>query len=152
MELGIVGSGVLSFAIAVIWSDGTSCGHTHGRETRDVTFLYTHKMEAARLPIYQNVTSQKTNCGSHYCKNLFLIEWLFSSWVWALAVPVHLGLKNGPFVPHNLVSGRGSPIPLQKFQMEPREPKISPIWTFRLYFPTCIITLCILMLCFVLLL
>jgi hypothetical protein len=33
---------------------------------------------------------------------------------------MHLGLINGPFVPHNLISAQGSPVPLPKFQMAPR--------------------------------
>jgi len=32
---------------------------------------------------------------------------------------MHLGLKNGPFVPHNLIPGHRSPVPLLKFQMAP---------------------------------
>ena len=35
-------------------------------------------------------------------------------------VPIHLGLKNGPFVPHNLIAVQESPVPLLKFQMAPR--------------------------------
>jgi hypothetical protein len=35
-------------------------------------------------------------------------------------VPVHLGLKNGPFVPHNLITVQGIPITLLKFQITPR--------------------------------
>ena len=38
----------------------------------------------------------------------------------ALAVPMHLGLIDGPFVPHNLISAQESPAPLPKFQMAPR--------------------------------
>jgi len=33
---------------------------------------------------------------------------------------MHLGLIDGPFVPHNLISTQESPIPLLKFQMAPR--------------------------------
>jgi len=33
---------------------------------------------------------------------------------------MHLGLINGPFVPHNLISAQDSPVPLPKFQMAPR--------------------------------
>jgi len=33
---------------------------------------------------------------------------------------MHLGLINGPFVPHNLISAQESPVPLLKFQMAPR--------------------------------
>jgi len=31
-----------------------------------------------------------------------------------------LGLINGPFVPHNLISAKESPVPVSKFQMAPR--------------------------------
>ena len=34
-------------------------------------------------------------------------------------VPMHLGLIDGPFVPHNLISAQESPVPLPKFQMAP---------------------------------
>jgi len=33
---------------------------------------------------------------------------------------MHLGLIDGPFVPHNLLSDQESPVPLPKFQMAPR--------------------------------
>jgi hypothetical protein len=33
---------------------------------------------------------------------------------------MHRGLKNGPFVPHNLTPVQGSPVPLPNFQMAPR--------------------------------
>jgi len=36
---------------------------------------------------------------------------------------MHLGLMDGPFVPHNLILAEASPVPLPKFQMSPR-PKI----------------------------
>jgi len=32
-------------------------------------------------------------------------------------VPMHLGLKNRPFVPHHLIPDSRSPVPLAKFQM-----------------------------------
>ena len=32
-------------------------------------------------------------------------------------VPMHLGLIDGPFVPHNLISAQESPVPLPKFWM-----------------------------------
>ena len=35
-------------------------------------------------------------------------------------VPMHLGLIDGPFVPHNPISNQESPVPLLKFQMAPR--------------------------------
>jgi hypothetical protein len=35
-------------------------------------------------------------------------------------VPMHLGLIDGPFVPHNLISTQESPVPLLKIQMAPR--------------------------------
>jgi len=40
-------------------------------------------------------------------------------WVQALTVLLHLGLIDGPFVPHN-ISAQESPVPLPKFQMAPR--------------------------------
>jgi hypothetical protein len=33
---------------------------------------------------------------------------------------MHLGLKNRPFMPHNLIPVQGSPVPLLKFKMAPR--------------------------------
>jgi hypothetical protein len=33
---------------------------------------------------------------------------------------MHLGLTDGPFVPHNLISAQDSPLPLPKFQISPR--------------------------------
>jgi hypothetical protein len=33
---------------------------------------------------------------------------------------MHLGLIDGPFVPHNLISTQDSPVPLPKFQMASR--------------------------------
>jgi hypothetical protein len=33
---------------------------------------------------------------------------------------MHPGLKNGPFVPHNLIPGQGNPVPSLKFQVTPR--------------------------------
>ena len=41
-------------------------------------------------------------------------------WVRGLKVPMHLGLIDGPFVPHNLISAQESPAPLPKFHMAPR--------------------------------
>jgi hypothetical protein len=41
-------------------------------------------------------------------------------WVRALTVPMHLGLIDGPFVPHNLLSAQERPVPLPNFQMAPR--------------------------------
>ena len=35
-------------------------------------------------------------------------------------VPMHLAFKNGTFVPHNLITVQGSPVPLLKFQITPR--------------------------------
>jgi len=50
-------------------------------------------------------------------QGVLLADWLIRIWVQALTVPMHLGLKNGPFVPHNLILVQGSPAPLLKFQM-----------------------------------
>ena len=33
---------------------------------------------------------------------------------------MHLGLINGPYMPHNLIVAQESPVPLLKFQMAPR--------------------------------
>jgi len=41
-------------------------------------------------------------------------------WVRVHTVPMHLGLIDRPFVPHNLISARESPVPLSKFQMATR--------------------------------
>jgi hypothetical protein len=41
-------------------------------------------------------------------------------WIPALTVPMHLGLRDGPFVPHNLISAQESTVPLPTFQMAPR--------------------------------
>jgi hypothetical protein len=35
-------------------------------------------------------------------------------------VPMHLGLIDGPFVFHDLMSAQESPVPLPKFQVDPR--------------------------------
>jgi len=35
-------------------------------------------------------------------------------------VAMHLGILKAPFVPHNLISAKESPVPLPKFQMAPR--------------------------------
>ena len=35
-------------------------------------------------------------------------------------VPMHLGLIDGPYVPHNLISTQERPVPLLKLQMAPR--------------------------------
>jgi hypothetical protein len=50
---------------------------------------------------------------------------------------MHLGLINGPFVPHDLISTQGSPVPLPSFQMVPRlklrwpsGPEKEPRYTF----------------------
>ena len=53
--------------------------------------------------------------------NLFnrLIDWLISDDVRALTVPMHLGLKSGPFVPHNLMPVWGNPLALLKFRKAP---------------------------------
>jgi len=51
----------------------------------------------------------------------WLIDWLVGlHWVQALKVPIHLGLKDWPFVLHNLISAQDSPVPLPKSQMAPR--------------------------------
>jgi hypothetical protein len=47
----------------------------------------------------------------------WLIDWSISNWVRALRIPMHLGFKNGPLVPHNLIPVQESPFPSLKFQM-----------------------------------
>ena len=50
-----------------------------------------------------------------------MIDCLFDKhWGRAITVPMHLGLIDGPFVPHNLISAQESPLPLPEFQMAPR--------------------------------
>jgi len=45
-------------------------------------------------------------------------DWLTDlHWFRGLTVPLHLGLIEGFFVPHNLTSAQGSPVPLPKLQM-----------------------------------
>jgi hypothetical protein len=51
---------------------------------------------------------------------LMMMMMMICNWVRALTVPMHLGLINGPHVPHNLILAQGSPVPLLKFQMAPR--------------------------------
>ena len=34
-------------------------------------------------------------------------------------IPINVGLKNGPFVPHTLIPVQGSPVPRLKFQVDP---------------------------------
>jgi len=36
---------------------------------------------------------------------------MISIWVRALSVTMHLGLIDGPFVPHNMLSAQWSPVP-----------------------------------------
>jgi hypothetical protein len=56
-----------------------------------------------------------------YVKRDWLIDWLIDlHWVWSLTVPMHLGLIDEPFVPHNMISAQESPVPLPKSQMAPR--------------------------------
>ena len=48
-------------------------------------------------------------------------NWLVDlHWIRALTVLMHLGLTDGPFVPHNVISVQESAVPLPKFQMVPR--------------------------------
>jgi hypothetical protein len=58
-----------------------------------------------------------------------LIGWLVDlQWVQALMVLMHLGLIDGTFVPHNLMSTQESPVPLPKFQMAPRLKILNVLW------------------------
>ena len=43
-------------------------------------------------------------------------------------IPMHLGLINGPFVPHNLISTQESPVPLLKFEIAPRLKIFNDLW------------------------
>jgi len=50
---------------------------------------------------------------------------------------MHLGLTDGSFVPHNLISAQESPVPLLKFQMAPRLKIVMASWSkkgTRIYF------------------
>ena len=42
---------------------------------------------------------------------------------------MHLGLIDGPFVTHNLISAQESPVPLPKFQMAPRLKILMSCWS-----------------------
>jgi hypothetical protein len=45
----------------------------------------------------------------------YMTEWLNDlQWTRALTVPMHLGLVDRPFVPHNLILAQDSPVPLLK--------------------------------------
>jgi hypothetical protein len=44
---------------------------------------------------------------------------MISILVRALTVPMHLGLISGPFVPHNLISAEGSPVPCYSSRWPP---------------------------------
>jgi hypothetical protein len=46
-----------------------------------------------------------------------LIDLLSSVWIGAITIPMHLGLKNGPLLPHNLIPVQRSHAPSLKFQM-----------------------------------
>jgi len=79
--------------------------------------LYTH-------PFIPSVSSAKTV--KHItCVSYKLID---LHWVRALMVPMHLGLIDGPFVPHKLILAQESPVPLPKFQMVPRLKNLNVFW------------------------
>jgi len=42
---------------------------------------------------------------------MMMIIIIISIWFRALTVPMHLGLINGPFVPHNLILVQEGPVP-----------------------------------------
>jgi hypothetical protein len=48
------------------------------------------------------------------------IDWLIRNWVRSFTFQMHLGHKNGPLVPHNLIPVQGNPVPSLKCQMAPR--------------------------------
>jgi hypothetical protein len=56
---------------------------------------------------------------AHHLSREILIDSFISNWVQAPMVPMDLGLKNGSFVPHNLIPVQGSPVTLLKFQIAP---------------------------------
>jgi len=56
-----------------------------------------------------------------------ILDWLISIWVWALRVPMHLGLINGPFVPHNLLSAQWSPVPCWSSR-KPQDLTFNVLW------------------------
>jgi len=49
-------------------------------------------------------------------------------WVRTLTVPMHLGLIDGLFVLHNLISAQECLAPLLKFQMAPRPKILKVLW------------------------
>jgi len=47
-------------------------------------------------------------------------------------IPINIGLKNDPLLPHTLISVQGSPVPWLKFQVEPiGEDTVNPANLFR---------------------
>jgi len=59
-------------------------------------------------------------------------------WVRALTVPMRLGLIDGPFVPHNLISAQDSSVLLPKFQMASRLKILMPSGSkkgIQIYYP-----------------
>ena len=66
---------------------------------------------------------------------VLLIVWRYmsvelqqGSAVRALTVSMHLGLIDGHFLPHNLLSAQQSPIHLPKFQMAPKSQNLNGLW------------------------
>jgi hypothetical protein len=56
--------------------------------------------------------------------------WIDLHLVQALTVPMHLGLIDGPFVPHNPISTQKSSVPVPKFQMSSGSKKGTQIYFF----------------------
>ena len=67
--------------------------------------------------VFLRISSHKGSPSGKECQIVF--DWLINNWFPALAVLMYLGLKNAPFVPHNLIPVQGSLVPLLKFQMAP---------------------------------
>ena len=89
---------------------------------RSVKFILRIGGRRRRSPWNRQLLSEESQVSLSF-KRAFLHSFrvrLISNWVQALAVLMHLGLKNRPFVPHNVIRVQGSPVPLLKFQMVPR--------------------------------
>jgi len=77
-------------------------------------------------------------CNSLYIPRGTLIDWLFHIVFKPLRSRCPWVLLTGPFVPHNLISARESPVPLPKFQMAPRLKILMSTWSEKrtqIYYP-----------------
>jgi hypothetical protein len=81
------------------------------------------------------------DCSHLRCTSWYLVTGcpLFDlHWVRALTILLHLGLLDGSFVPHNLISAQYSPVPLPQFQMAHRLKILMSFWSNRgsqIYYP-----------------